>query len=185
MAELPGAVELVAQPPIGHLVRGFTTVLAALVGPVGVARFVGVLHPIAGVVHRAEAAVDADVGLGADALAVAQKLVGAEAIGLEVVPGQLGPHRALVLGADAVLPVVARGEVAAGITQDRDAELLHRLHDVGAIAVFIGEGAAFLVDAAVDHAAEMFGEVAEEVRVHLTDSAIDIDLDARSGRLRE
>jgi hypothetical protein len=31
----------------------------------------------------------------------------------------------------------------------------------------------------------MFGEVAEEVRVHFTDGAIDIDLDARSGRLRE
>ena len=30
----------------------------------------------------------------------------------------------------------------------------------------------------------MFGEVAEQVRVHFTDGAIDIDLDARSGRLR-
>jgi hypothetical protein len=30
----------------------------------------------------------------------------------------------------------------------------------------------------------MLGEVAEEVRVDFTDRAIDIDFDARSGRLR-
>ena len=40
-------------------------------------------------------------------------------------------------------------------------------------------------DAFVDAAAEVFGEVAEQVRMHFTDGAIDIDLDARSGRLRE
>ena len=43
----------------------------------------------------------------------------------------------------------------------------------------------FLVDAAVDHAAQVFGEVAEQVRMHFADGAIGIDLDARSGRLRE
>jgi len=41
------------------------------------------------------------------------------------------------------------------------------------IAVFVGERAAFLVNAAVDHAAQMLGEVAEEVRVDVADGAIE------------
>ena len=56
------------------------------------------------------------------ALGVPQELVGAEPIGLDVVPGQLGPRRTLILRADAVLPVVAGGEVAARPAQDRHAQ---------------------------------------------------------------
>ena len=48
---------------------------------------VAVLDPVAGVLDRAEAGVDADVGLDAEALAVAEELVGAEAVGLERAPG--------------------------------------------------------------------------------------------------
>ena len=43
------------------------------------------------------------------------------------------------------------------------------------------ERAAFLEDAAVDAAAEVLGEVAEDVRVDLADHAVGIDLDARGG----
>ena len=85
--QLPPAVDLVTEPPIFHLVRVVTPVLAALVGPISVARFVGVLHPVPRVVDGTQAAVDADVGLRADAFGIAQKFVGAKTIALECVPG--------------------------------------------------------------------------------------------------
>ena len=60
----------------------------------------------------AEAGVDAQVGLDAQLLAVAQELVGAEAVGFDRAPGVVAPRRALVARTDAVQPVIAGGEVA-------------------------------------------------------------------------
>ena len=114
-------------------------------------------------------------------LAVAQELVGAEAIGFDAAPGVFGAHGALILRADAVLPVVAGDEVAAGPAQDGDAEVADGFHDVLAVALGVGERTAFLVDAAVDAAAEVLGEIAEDVGMHLADDAVGVDLDACGG----
>jgi citrate lyase synthetase len=51
------------------------------------ARFVGVFHPVARVVHCPEPSVDADVRLSANALRIAKKFVGAEPVALQGVPG--------------------------------------------------------------------------------------------------
>ena len=59
---------------------------------------------------------------------------------------------------------------------------LRGVHDVVAEAVRVRERAAFLEDAAVDAAAEVLGEVAEDVRVHLADHAVGIELDAGGRR---
>src|SRR5262249_53324292 len=50
--------------------------------------------------------------------------------------------------------------------------------------VFVRQAAAFFVDAAVDHPAEMLGEASEEQRIDRSDRAIDVDLDPRLERLR-
>ncbi len=177
VAELPRAVHLVAEAPVLHAVGRRVAVLAPLVGPPRRLRLVRVLDPVARLVHGAQAEVDRDVGRGADLGRVLQELVGAEAVRLDGVPRQVEPRRPQVLRADAVLPVIAGDEVAARPAQDRHAEVLHGPHDVGAVPVRVGERAALVVDAPVDHAAEVLGEAAEEPRVHVADDAVDVDLD--------
>src|SRR5581483_10011794 len=51
------------------------------------------------------------------------ELVGAEAIGLGRFPGEVEAARPLFDRADAVLPIVARDEIAAGIAHDGEPEL--------------------------------------------------------------
>src|SRR5262249_48836247 len=157
-----GPVELVAQAPDLDVPGLVAAVLAPLLRPVGVAGLVRILDPVAGVLHGAQPGVDAHVGLDPELLGITQELVGAEAVALDRVPGLVAPARSLVARADAILPVVAGGEVASGPAQDRHAEPLRCLHDVLAEAVGVRERAAFLEDAAVDAAPEMLGEVAED-----------------------
>src|SRR5262249_45366789 len=78
----------------------------------------------------------------------------------------------------AVFPVVARDEISARVAQDRDAQPLDRLQRVQSNAIFVRKRAAFLVNAAVNHAAEVLGEVAEQMRMHFANGAIDVDLNA-------
>ena len=182
VAELPGPVDLVAQAPDLDVPGLVAAVLAPLLRPVGVAGSRCVYSTqLRASSTRAQPGVDAHVGLDPELLGIAQELVRAEAVALDHVPGLVAADRPLVARADAILPVVAGGEVAARPAQERHAEPLRGLHDVLAEAVRIRERAAFLEDAAVDAAAEVLGEVAEHVRVDLADHAVGIDLDARGG----
>ena len=72
---------------------------------------------------------------------------------------------ALLDRADAVLPIVAGDEVAAGIAHDRRAELLDEGEHVAAEALRVGGRMAGLVDAAIDATAEMLDEGAEQAGV--------------------
>src|SRR5439155_24674645 len=176
VAELPGPVDLVAQAPDLDAPGPVAAVLPPLLRPVGVAGLVRVFDPVARVLHGAQPGVDAQVGLDPEPLGIAQELVRPEAVALDRVPGVVAPDRPLVAGAEAVLPVVAGGEVASRPAQEGDAEAARGLHDVAAEAVRICERAAFLEDPAVDAAPQMLGEIAEDVRVHLADHAVGIDL---------
>ena len=182
MSELPGSIDLVAERPVLDVPGLIASVLAALLRPVRLLLSVRVLDPVPGVVDGAEAEVDADVRLRVDHRGVAEELVGAEAVGFDVVPGELEARRTLVLRTDAVSPVVAGAEVAARPSQDRDVQAADRFEHVLAEPVRVRERAAFLVDPAVNHAAEVLGEVAEEQRVDFADRAVDIDLDPGRGR---
>src|SRR5262249_13811663 len=137
MAHLPGAVNLVAQRPVLDVIRLLAAVLATLISPVGVARLVAVLDPVASVVNRAQTGINANVGLGANSFAITQELIHAETITLQIVPCQVDAHRALVLWSDSILPVVARGKIASRPAQYRNPQLLDRLHYVLAITVCI------------------------------------------------
>ena len=157
------------------------SVLLPLADPRRLLLAVRVLHPVPRIVNRAESKVDADVRLGANQRRIAKELVGAEAIGLDVVPRQLEPGGTLIARTDAILPVVAGAEIAARPPENRDLEIADRLQDVLAKSVLVGERAALLEDAAVDHAAEMLGEVAEQQRIDRADDAIGVELDAGDG----
>ncbi len=133
----------------------------------------------------ARAEVGADVGLGAEHLHVVEEFVGAEAVGFDGAPCHFESRRTLVARADAVAPIVVRGEVAAGPAQEGDIELTDRLEDVLAEAIGIREWRLLFEDAAIDAAAEVLDEVAVEHGIDVADDTLGIDLDAgvERGRL--
>jgi len=46
-------------------------------------------------------------------------------------------------------------------------------------AIFVGQGITLIVNAAVDHAAEMLGKITEDVWIHFANRPIDVDFNAR------
>ena len=87
-------------------------------------------------------------------------------VGLGREPGEVQPASGALDRADAVLPVVAGDEVAAGIAHDGRPELLdERQHVAPRKPCFVGGRMAGLVDAAVDAATQMLDEGAEQARV--------------------
>src|SRR5215475_1210215 len=175
--DLPAAVHLVAEAPVAYAIWPGMTVLAAEVRPRGVARAVAVLDPGLRLVHGSRAHVDADVRLRAEEAAVLDEFVGAEAIRLLRVPGELAPAWARVHGAHAVEPVIAAHEVAARPAQHGHAQGPHGLQHVLAESALVAERRPFLEDAAVDAAAEVLDEVSEDPPVDLPDLPLEIDLD--------
>ena len=184
VAELPGPVDLVAQAPHFDVPRLLAPVLGALLRPVGRTRLVAVLHPLPRLVRRAESGVDAQIRLGADALAIFQEFVGAEAIRFQCAPGVIGTRGPLVARPDAIRPVVARREIPARPAQDRNAQRLHHIENVLAESVCVRQRAAFFENTAVNAPSQVLREIAEDVRVHLADYAIGIDSNLRRRSLR-
>ena len=149
VADLPRAVHLVADAPDPHAVR----IPRAAIGPLGAGRGVAVLDEVARGVEPARAHVDRQHRLHAGATGPGQELVGPDLVGLDRAPGQFEAPRPRLARADAVLPVVARDEVAARVAHDRDAQLADELEHVLADAVAVA-----LVDPAVHAAAHVLDE---------------------------
>src|SRR6202012_818920 len=183
LPDLPRAVHLVAQAPQLDSVRGVMAVGPAQVGPVGVTGAVAVLDPGRGLVHGAGAHVHAQVRLGADQLAVAHELVGAEPVGLLAVPGQVGAPRPLVPRADAVGEVVAGHEVAPGPAEQRRLQPLDRLDHVGAETLRVRPRRALVEHAAVAAPAQVLGEAAQNPAVNGSEHASEIEFDDGHARL--
>jgi hypothetical protein len=124
---LPGPVHLVAEAPVRHLPGLLAAVLFAQRGHHRVPRRVAVFHPLLRVGPRTRAEIRADVRLVAEHFRVIQKLVRAEAVVLDGLPGHLETLRTLVARADAILPVVVGREVAARPAQQRDVQIARGL----------------------------------------------------------
>src|SRR5579884_2557689 len=179
MAHLPWPIHFIAQTPVTHLPGALAAVLSTEVADCGALREIAVLHPLLRFGPRAGAEVGADIRLDAHQFAVIERFVRAEAVVFDGAPGHVQTFRTFVARADAIHPVVVRGEVAAGPAQNRDVQIADRLHHVFAIAVAVRQRRAFLEDAALDAAAEVFGEVAVDLRIDGRDDAVGIDADAR------
>ena len=78
-------------------------------------------------------------------------------------PRAVEAHGARLARADAVAPVVAGEEVAAGVAHERHAQLANELEHVAAEALVVGRRVPGLVEARVDRAAEVFDEGAVEL----------------------
>jgi hypothetical protein len=148
-----------------------------------------VFDPVRRLHDRARAAVDAHHVLAADRLVELHPLVGAHLVGLDHAPRQLAALGALVLGPDAVAPVVAGREVTPGPPHLRDLKLAGGFDDVLLEAVGVGERRGRVVDRAVEGVeaevgpveADRLHEHAVDARVDLVDDAIDVDPDRGGG----
>src|SRR5581483_9702915 len=180
VAVLPPAVVLVAQAPEAHAVR-----LGVGPGPAQqnlgqVGGAVGVFQPAQRLVGGAGAQVEVEIRRGAHGTGEGEQLLGSEAVGLHGVPGQVVPGGPLLHRPDAVAPVVAGGEVAAGPAQHGGAQLAHRGEDVGA-ASLLGAGRVGVEDAAVHGAADVLDELAVDLRVDGAAPALAVDAEAGAG----
>jgi hypothetical protein len=88
VADLELAPQLVAESPVPHGVGLLATVVATTVGPVGVQVAVAVLNPGHRLLEGSRAHVEADIGLGAEELAVGHELVGSEPVRFDRAPGR-------------------------------------------------------------------------------------------------
>ena len=131
----------------------------------------------AGAVRAAGAEVDREHRLDPGRAAPGDELVGAEGVGLGREPGEVEAPGPRLERADAVLPVVAGDEVAAGIAHHRGAELAHQRQHVLAEALRVGGRVAGLEDAAVDAAAEVLDEGAEQAAVGRADRDLPVEPD--------
>ena len=181
--DLPRPVQLVAQAPEldveGVLLgAGGRAVLPAQIRPVGAAGVVGVLHQGPGLVDAAGAQVDRLHHLDLSFPGPLHELVEAESVGLEGVPGAVDADRTVLHGPDAVLPVVAGDEVAAGVADHSGAHLTHQLQHVLAEAAGVSLGMPRLVDPGVYTAAHMLHEGAEEPAGDLRHGEVPVNGDA-------
>ena len=119
VTQLPIAEHFVADAPPGDLVRLWVPVARALRAPAAVAGAGRVFHLVGGIPRAAEPGVHRNVGFGANLGAKAHELIQPEIVVLDRVPGAFPARRTLVALANAVFPVVAGHEVAAGPACDR------------------------------------------------------------------
>ncbi|MBL7260179.1 hypothetical protein JKJ07_38355 [Actinoplanes sp. LDG1-01] len=124
-----------------------------------------VFDPLAHFPYGPGSDVAADVGLGAEQVAQRHELVGAEVVVLlDPAPMGVDHDRPPLFGPDAVTPVVFVGEAAARPAQVRDAQGAQGLDDVEPDAALVRDGGVLAdVEAAVDAAAQMLGEVPVQV----------------------
>lgn len=127
----------------------------------GVARSVAVLDPGECLIKSAGTEIEAEVGLDAAFLSLAQhveplhELVGAELVALNTEPSQLGPLGSILTRPDAILPVVRRHKVASRIPDHGDVELTQGGEDVLPETVLVGERTPGLINASVDATAHV------------------------------
>ena len=136
---------------------------------------VAVLEQVERLADAAGAEVDRHHRLDAGRSRPAHELVEADLVGLVECQARSSRVGAVIARTDAVLPAVARDEVAARVAHDRDAELADQLDHVGAEAVRVGARVAGLVDAGVDAAAQVLDERAEQPRADRGDDVLQVD----------
>ncbi len=155
---VPSAPVLVADAPEFHVV-GFRMAIAAAHPPqLGVLMGVTVLNPAAGLLHRATAYIQTDVGLGIDHAAKAHKLVGAKLIRLRLLPPQVVASRPSIARANAVHPMVVISKTPAGPAQRWQSQLFQLFGRVHSDATHVlNFGISTDPDAAVDAATQVLG----------------------------
>ena len=169
VADLPGAVHLVAETPEAAVPRFRASVLGPEVRPVAAAGVVDVFDEGPRLVEAAGTEIDRQHHLGAGLFGPVGEFVNADLVRLRGAPGKIEPPRAVLLWADAILPIVGGHEVAARIAADRRVERAHQFEHVLAHALRVRLRMSGLVDARVDRPAKMLEKRAVETFVDIRD----------------
>ena len=138
MAYLPRAVHLVTQTPALHLIRFGEALLAAEIAPFCSLIQVAIFDQSGCLFRSSRPKIEAHQGLSADSLTPRHEFIGAELIGVDGIPGLVKHARTAFLGTHAVEPIVARNEIATGITNDGDSHLPDFTDDVFAKPIGFG-----------------------------------------------
>ena len=93
-------------------------------------------------------------------------------IGFRGEPGQVKPLRSVFHRSDAVLPVEAGYKITAGITHNRDSELLYRINDIRAKTGFVRQRMTGFINASVYRPAQMFDKGPENPVINSADLII-------------
>src|ERR1700722_12983881 len=174
-ANLPRPIHLIAKAPKLHVMRLVIAVLTTQIGKLAARRMVAIFNEAPRLVGAASAEIDAEHRFNVDLAAPIDELIGPEGVGLGREPGEIEPARPLRRGTDAILPIIAREEVAAGIAHDRDAKLLCQIGDVLAKALRVGGRVAGFEYAGIDAAAHMLDEGAEQASVNVRNGEVAVD----------
>ena len=136
-----------------------------------------VLDPLAHLADRAGSYIAVDVCLASQLLSQIHELMRSEAVVLgDAAPVGVDHLLTVLLGTDAVLPVVLVGKTAAGPAQNGDLHLLQGFDDIVPHAAGIGDGRVFSdIYTFVNASAEMLGEMALYLRVYVSFFLIGID----------
>ncbi len=172
VADLPGAIHLIAKAPQLHVERLGVAVALAQVAPVAAGRAVDVLDKVARFVEAARAEVDRQHRLSVGLAAPIDEFMHADGVRIGGVPGEVETSGALFARADAVFPVVGGDKVAAGIADDGNFDVLDELQHVLAHALFVCGLMVRLVNAGVDRAPEMLEKRAIDSIVDVRDRIV-------------
>ena len=144
-------------------------------------RSVAILDLLVEIPRRKRSKIGGKVGLAPNRAAGVHELVKTVGVRVLLVP-ETGAGGTFGGGADAVAPVVAVGEAAAGPAQDGSFDGAHRVDEGLANAIDVGDFGAFAnPDAVVDNAAELLDEVRVNLRRDGADGLSGKDVDARIG----
>ena len=172
MTHLPGAVHFVAQAEQLDAEGLLRAVPDTHIRELAAAFVVGVFHHVPGLFGAAGAQVDGVHHLGIGFLRPVREFMQADFVGLGGEPGQIQALGPLLPGADGVLPVETRHEVAAGIAHHGHADFPNLFQYIFAEALLVRQGVAWLINAAVHRAAQMFNEGTVHPGVDLPDAVV-------------
>jgi hypothetical protein len=140
---------------------------------------VAILHEPARLVDPRGAQVEGQVHLGPGPPGPGGELVGADRIRLGRRPSQIEPPRPRRDRPHPIPPVVPGDKVAAGIADERHAQLAHQIEDIPAKPLLVGGRVLGFVDAAVNAPAQMLDERPIQAGIDLADTKILVENDAR------
>ena len=158
MTDLPGTVHFVAEAPHFHAVGLFRAVAAAQIAERGAARKIHIFEEIAGIIQTTGTEIDGEHHLDAGHLRPVGEFIDADLVGFLGAPGEIEPDGTLVARPNAVFPAIGRNEVAAGVANGGNFQVLHEFQNVPAEAVRVRLRMAGLIDAAIDGTPHMFDE---------------------------
>src|SRR5580700_4409861 len=161
MADLPGAVHLVAQTPALDLVGFGDSILAPQFAPARALVQIAVFHQGSRLLRGSRAQIQTQQRFCPRQTAPGEKLVRSKLVRVHRIPRFVQYRRTICSRADAVEPVVSGYKISAGIANDGNAEFTDFFENILAKAVGVREFGLRVVDAFVDGPAEVFEERAK------------------------